>query len=363
VELTTLSRLEQLIQNQRLTRPNDTSDGANAAIRAAMVDSAVRAASRVMSQIEPAKYFSDYERWEVSDNDGVDETGQNYVRNQLVRAVAAELKADFLAGQCRVSPRRVDSRVASIIRLIQQIGDIEVTVKVEPADSEGPHDASDVTFNYYIGDVYPDEIANVIQRGDDPLPRARLERDLKDWSFEALSGRPRQELQSLSVRHRASYGVQKRLEDDIVGKVKVHYGVVVGIKSISAGYSEVDGVERTFTGLRLREQKARIQAMDRAIAESAGPSDDEIHRGFLRSRAEVLQQLIRDNPSEQDEDFRLLEQHKAELNEIRAQLSAANKTILQTPRHQLERARGATPPPDEPQAPIRDVTPPRDASL
>jgi hypothetical protein len=363
VELTTLSRLEQLIQAHRLTRPNDTADGANQAIRAAIIESAVRAASRVMSQIEPTKYFSEYERWEVP----VDETadaGQNYVRNQLVRAITAELKSEFLVGRCSVSPRRVDSRVASIIRIIQQIGDIEVKVKVEPRESQGPHDAVDVTLNYYIGSVDPDKMANVIQRGDDPLPRNRLEKDLNDWSFEILNGSPREELYSLSSRDPACLIVKKQVEDHIVGLVRFHHGVIVGIKSVSIGHSEVDDVERTYNSLPTREGSARLAAFRRAVEEASQPSDEETDRKFLRSRVEVLQKLIKENPREDDDDRRRLEQNQEELDEIKKQLAAANKNILRTPRLQLEISRDSRPADEEPPASrLQDVTPPRNTNL
>lgn len=364
VELTTLSRLEQLIQNQRLTRPNDPGDGANEAIRKAIIDAAVGAASRIMSMIEPAKYFSAYERWEVSTEDIVDDSGQNYVRNQLVRAITAELRAEFLVGRCRVNPRRVDSRVASIIRHIQQIGDIEVTVKVEPRESTGQHDAMDVTLNYYIAGIDPDRVANVIQRGNDPLPRDRLVKDLKDWSFEILKGRPREQLDGLTSRDQESRVVQQEVENFVVGRVKFHHGVIVGIKAISTGYSEVDDVRRSYKTLQLREQQARIAGMTRAIEETAGESDEEADRKYLRSRLEVLQRLIRENPRLDDDDFRRLAQHTDELNEIKEQLAAANKTMLSTPRLQLELSRGSRPAEEEQQAaPPKDVTPPRNTSL
>lgn len=364
VELTTLSRLEELIQNHRLTRSNDPGDGANEAIRAAIIDSAVGAASRVMSQIEPAKYFSAYERWEVPGDDIVSDSGPNYVRNQLVRAITRQLKAEFLVGQCRVNPRRVDSRVAAILRHIQQIGDIEVTVKVEPSESTGEHDALDVTLNYYLGGIAPDNVANVIQRGDDPLPRDRLVKDLKDWSFEILKGRPRKELDNLSSHDQQSRAVQQAVESFIVERVKFHHGIIVGIKAITTGYSGVDGIKRSYKTLQLKEEEARIAGMERAILEIAAESDEEADRKFLRSRLEVLQRLIRDNPREEDEDFRLLDQHKEELNEIKEQLAAANKTMLSHPRLQLERSRGSQPPEEEQRpGPLKDVTPPRNTSL
>ena len=134
VELTTLARLERLIQTHMRERPNDTRDGANDAIRAAIVESASRAAARAMSQIEPADYFSKYERWEIP-GDEVEEAGQqNYVRSRLIQAIRSELKADFNIGHCKVNPRRVDSRVTAIIKFVQRIGDVEIEVEVEPRD-------------------------------------------------------------------------------------------------------------------------------------------------------------------------------------------------------------------------------------
>jgi hypothetical protein len=364
VELTTLAPLEQLIQSQRLTRPNDPDDGANEAIRAAIIESAAGAASRIMLQIEPAKYFSEYERWEVAADDAVEDTERNYVRNQLVRAIASELKTEFLAGRCRVSPRRVDSRVASIIRRIQQIGDIELSVKVEPRDSMGEHDAIDVTLNYYIGDIYPDQIASVIQRGNDPLPRERLVKDLKNWSFEILNGRPQDELRWLSLRAPESLLVQKEVEDFVSGRVRFHHGVIVGIKSLSIRYSEVDDASRKYNRLQVQEQQARIAAMQRVIEETKGVSDEEADRKYLRSRLAILQGLIESNPRLEDNDFQVLERHKEELKEIKEQLAAASKATLRNPRLQLELSRGTQPPEEEPpDAAPRDVTPPRNTNL
>jgi hypothetical protein len=364
VELATLSRLEQLIQSQRLTRTNDPDDGANAAIRKAIIDSAAGAASRFMSQIEPAKYFSEYERWEVAVDDGADDIGRNYVRNQLVRAITTELKAEFQVGWCRVSPRRVDSRVAAIIRRIQQIGDIEITVKVEPRESKGLHDAMDVKLNYYIAGIDPEKVANVIQRGNDPLPRDRLAKDLTDWSFEILKARPREELHRLSLREPAGLVVQKQVEDFVAGRVRFHHGVIVGIKSIGTGYSEVDNVQREYSGLQVKEQQARITTMQRAIAETGAVTDEEADRKYLRSRLEILQRMIQDNEREDDDDFRRLAQHEEELKQIKEQLAAASKATLRTPRLQLELSRGTRPPEEEPpEATLRDVTPPRNTNL
>jgi hypothetical protein len=365
VELTTLARLEQLIQAQPLTRPNDPSDGANLAIRAAISEAAVRAASRVMSQIEPATYFSKYERWEVPiDVVVVDDGEKNYVRNQLVWAITEELKAEFSVKSCQVSPRRVDSRVATIIRHIQQIGDVQVTVKVEPSQSKGPHEAVDATLNYYIGSVDPDQIANLIQRGDAPLSRDRLVKDLNDWTFEILNGRPNDELSCLSSRDPTSLLVQKQIEDFIDGRVRFHHGVTVGIKSISVGHSEVAGATRDYNALPVKEQMAQIAVVRRVIEETQAPSDEENDRKYLRSRLDVLQRMIAANPREEDEDFRRLEQHEDELSKVKAQLATVSKHTLRGPRQLLELSRGMQPPEEErPASPMQDVTPPRNTSL
>jgi hypothetical protein len=363
VELMTLTPLEQLIQDQRPIRSNNPGDGANEAIRAAITDAAVRAAARVMAQIEPAKYFSKYERWEMPIDDS-DDGEQNYVRSQLISAVTDELKSEFSVKRCQVSPRRVDSRVATIIRHIQKIGDVELIAKVEPNDSEGPHHALEVTMNYCIGGVDPDQIANLIQRGDDPLPRERLVKDLKAWTVEILAGRPHEELISLGARDSTSQVVQTQVEQFIDGRMRFHYGVSVGIKSIGIDHSEVDQIKRSYNGLKVKEQAAWVDVMQRAIAETREPSDEENDRRYLRSRIQVLQTMITENPREDDEDFRRLEQHQDELDNIRRQLSDATKTTLHTPRQKLELSRGARSADSEPPVPAqRDINPRRDTSL
>jgi hypothetical protein len=363
VELPTLARFEQLIQDYRQTRPNDTSDGANEAIRSAIAESAIRAASRVMSQIEPIKYFSEYERWEAAGDESVGPE-PNYVRDQLVRAIAAELKSEFGVERCRVNPRPVDRRVALILKAIQQIGDIDLKVVVEPRDSRGPHEALEVRINYRIATLDLDSVAQVIQRGDNPLPRASIEKDLKDWSFEALNARPREELYGLVAIDPASRMTKMQIEQHVGGSMKFHYGVIVDIKTISLGRSEVDDAERIYNALPTREIAGQLASYQRALAEAAAPSDEEADRKFLRARLEVLQNLIRDNPREDIDDQRRLERHQEELDEIKRQLVASKKSILATPRLQLEVARNARPPESEPAgAPPQDVTPPRDTGL
>ena len=364
VELTTLARLEQLIQAHRLSRPNDAGEGANAAIRAAIVECATRAAGRIMSQIEPKDYFSKFERWEFPADD--DEPGgkQNYVRNQLIRAIRTELKAEFHVTRCEVNPRRVDSRVAAIVRLIQRIGDLKVEVDVEPQHSEGPHQSVHITIVYHIGGVAPDEWANVIQRGEAALPKEMLTANLDMWSREVLRGRPLDQLYGLTSQRASDWVVRQELETYVSARMALHSGVVVGVKSIDRDYTDVDKVRRDIEALPTRHDQAKLEKLKRAVKELTTESDDEMRRNYLRDRRKIVQQLINANPRSESEDFERLGEHERELEKIERELQVANKTLVRDDFRRLD-APGAADQPAEPftDAPSNGQSQPRDTSL
>jgi len=332
VQMTTLARLEQIIQQHGATRTNDPDDGANRAIRNAIVESATRAAERVMSQIEPAKYFSQYEQWEFVE--GTDEK-QNYVKNQLVRAIQTELKTVFHITSCEVNPRRVDSRVAHIIKLIQQTGDIEVQIKVEPQNSSGPHEALDVTLVYYIGDVMPDQWANVIQRGETTLTKSRLTADLSSWSREALRQRTLKELYGLDARNTENLLIRLDIEKFVSDQVARHYGAAVGIKTINWTYTEIDKLERDYRSLSVEHERARLDRFRAGLKDYSQEEDDSERRTQLRVRLKTLRALINDNERQTGDDFEKLQQHEEELARIEGTLAAANRTTVAGPLQRL----------------------------
>jgi len=328
VQMTTLARLEDLIQAHRLTRPNDATDGANGAIRAAIVESATRAAESIMSQVEPRDYFSQYEQWEVFLDDEETTGPQNYVRNRLVRAVQDELKADFHIVRCDVNPRRVDSRVAKVLTLIHKMGDIEVTVEIEPQRSEGPHQAAKIYLVYYIGGVAPDQWANVIQRGSDPLPHNRLTTDLKNWSREALTDRSLDDLYGLMSRRTNNVDVRREVETIVAGRVVIHYGVVIGIKSINWEYNRADQLEREIASLSTLQDRVRLEKYKRQLGELQRETDDQAKRDYLRQRRDALQRLIVGNKRQTTEELERVQQHETELAEVERQLAGARNTLV-----------------------------------
>ncbi|MHC2566363.1 hypothetical protein [Bradyrhizobium liaoningense] len=362
VELPSLAPLEHLIQADKQKRVNDARDGANMSIRAAVVESATRAAARAMSQIEPSDYFSKYERWEMPVDD-VPETGQqNYVRNQLVRAIRAELKTDFGINYCKVNPRRVDSRVAAIIRFLQSIGDINIDVDAVPSDSEGPHEVPKIKFVYFIGSVAPDQWATVIQRGEKPIPVDQLKTNLLDWSRAALRDRSTRELYGLASLQSSNLIVRKQVEDYVAQQASYHFGVVIGIKSINFERTKQDEVDGQINALPTLEREAQLKNLQRAIERFGNESDDETRIKYLRSRQEVLRGLIEKNPREEAEDFARLGRHETELNKIDGELQSTRRGHAKE--SILALGRPEKPAESEPAAPgSEEVKQPRDTSL
>lgn len=374
VRMPTLARLEQVIQAHRLTRSNNTDDGANTAIRNEIVESAIRAATRVMSQITPADYFSKYERWEVPGNDEEQVGQKNYVRNQLVRAIRAELATNFQIARCEVNPRRVDSRVATIIKLIQEIGDIEVEVDADPQDSSGPHEAAKVKLVYYVGSVAPDEWANVIQRGEKAFSKSSLTKDLEDWSREALADRTLNEIYGLALQRADNVVVRQQIESFVTQRFIYHYGASVGIKSIKSTYNKADQLAREIAALEVERKTKLLDKYKSYLNEIGKEEDEKLRRDYLRRRRGALQALIVGNTRKSDMDHDLLRQHELELAKVQSELNAANAETLPAPFLRLGPGENSGNPktgesrPDEPndaddEAAKQPQRPPRDTSL
>jgi hypothetical protein len=361
VQFRTLARLEYQIKQYAEQRANDSADGANAAIREAIEKSAVSAATHAMLQIEPAKYFSEYEQWEIED-DGVDSLGRqsgdakqrNYVRNQLVREIQAELKAVFDVARCEVSPRRVDSRVKTIIKHIESIGDVEVKVNVEPQRSQGSHEAVPIELTFHISSVAPDKWADVIQRGEAALDKTRLGKDIEKWSHEALRDRPITELYELASRQPRFLSVRRDVEELVETRVVKHYGVIVGLKSVVAGFHAVDTLERERTAFRTEADLVHIDIFKRRLQELRKGTPNEGQEAYLLARRKKVQDMINANEREDSDDFARLEQLEQELEKINRELGSLVKTIVQPIDVPRLPERG---PPEDTHDHLTDVTP------
>ena len=342
IQLTRLERLESVIQAHGRNRVNDLQDGANDAIRAAIIASAVGAAAREMSRIQPEDYFFKFENW-TEGWEKEAEKAKPEVASQLTRAIQQQLKSDFDIAACKVGLRRVDSLVQEIIRRVHRIGDITIELPIEPQHSTGSHHTIQVTITYSIRTFVPNRVHEIIQRGDAALNSDLIRKDLGNWSRETLRERTEDELYGLSVQRQDHKQVRMSVETYIDNLMVENHGVTIRIKSTDFKWSKEHEVGRGEASLPTEVRAAQLAKYRKAIAELT-IVDDESRSAFMRERRLQLQKLIIENPRKKDEDFENLDRHERELQKIDADLVKVHG-IATTRIPQLGKRDGAAEPP------------------
>ena len=218
-------------------------------------------AAATISQIEHVDYFAKWEQWDHFDDvvPGALPGEANYVHNRLVMAISRELRDRFSPSVCVVRLRRVDSAVGKLVKVIETLGPIEVSLQIEPAEATSKAQFIPLTARFRPGFLDPAYTPDAVRRGAEHIDAAAIADTLQSKVSEFLDGRTTDDLRSLArgtsdTPPDGGRGDARplfvELETYVSSKIVAFYGFSVRLETVQVSQS--------------RERSARLDASSSA---------------------------------------------------------------------------------------------------
>lgn len=369
IQFKTIRRLVDFVRQNR-DQPRDADDF-NREIEAGIREMVRKTAALTMSQIEHSDYFARWEQWdhvgEVLPGTMRGET--NYVHNRLVLAIQSELRSRFDPTLCVVRLRKIDSAVAEIWHILNELGALSVDVSVTPKVFSSRGQMIPVKIRFRPGELDPERIPQVVARGKAHLDRAAILATLASTSRQCLNDLDAAEIRSLDKGLAAGYGddrkaLKTRLEEYVSRQMVETYGFTIRVEDGAVGFTAEENAGLDTAHLATAAAQAlATHRLEQIAAELARARATRADNDALVAQ---LTAAMRANPRQTQEDRNRYELDAGELAEAKKRLleddrridglvdasAGAARALVLPPS-----AAGSEPPRPEPEATVVDVDP------
>ena len=368
VRMGSLSIIEQIVDDTSVLKSS-----ANDLIQKEICRVTSEVATRVMSNVEPHEYYSEFEQWDITGMEQHAAGGSmNFIRDRLTEEISHELKSRFNLVQCDVTLRRVDSKSQEASKMIMGVGDLVVEdLLIRPTDVFGDDKAVKFQLIFEARAIDATRMADVlrfIESQKTRLTTESLTEEIRGLCWEVLSTLTQQELLNFGGIKRIRNGVETSQARTDLGyliekSMRDLRGITIVLKSVKRERSEQEELRDEVGSLETIERKAITAQHIQDIKEAAEMRQEDFQ--YLKNRQRVLRQLINDNPRNSPEDTQELQSHTKELKEVDEELALTVKHHQLLSAHKAHEMRQIASTPlkkDGPEEPQEATTAPKQES-